>query len=96
MSTPNPTNGRNEKQPPDSGRAFPMPKAVWAAANRDPEAVMALLWAVNRLLTRKRQPFPCYPGACAPAPSATRTLITEHRQPRTGPDALQRRPRNLS
>jgi hypothetical protein len=65
MTTPQHSDKPNGKQPPDPVSAFPMPKAVWAAANRDPEAVMALLWAVNRLLTRKRQSFPCYPGACA-------------------------------
>jgi hypothetical protein len=78
MSTTKPKNGRRD-QPPDAEPAFPIPKAVWAAVNRDPEAVMALLWAINRLLTRKRQPFLCYPGGPAhPEESAAeRTSVSK-------------------
>lgn len=62
MTTPQSQNGTNGTQPPGAD-AFPFPKALWAAMKRDPEAVTALFWAVDRLLRRKGTPYLCYPGS---------------------------------
>ena len=64
MTTPHTRNGNNDKQPKGGPPEIPFPKALWAALNRDPEAVTALFWALDRLVSRKRKPPLCYPGGC--------------------------------
>jgi hypothetical protein len=65
MNAPPGENGRTPRKPAKQQTPeVPFPKALWAAMNRDPEAVNALVWALDRLLGRKRKPPLCYPGGC--------------------------------
>ena len=64
MNTPS-RNGKSEgDELPRMISGFPVPQALWKAVNRDPDAVMALLWALDRLVSRKPKPSVCYPGKC--------------------------------